>query len=154
MKKLLFTVAFAVLGFTASYAQQTEKTERADRAKRTERRERVKLSADERAEKSASALQTKLSLSADQKAKIKQIELDRIKEQDQARKKDAEAMKDRFEERKASMKAHQDKIDAVLTAEQKTKLAASREEMRGKMKERLKDRKDRPHRAIKTQEGK
>lgn len=152
MRKLFLTVAIAVLGFTASYAQQTEKTERAERAQRTHRTERVKLSAEERAEKAATALETKLSLTADQKAKIKQIELDRIKEHDGLRKKDEATMKAKFEERKVAMKAHQDKIDAVLTAEQKTKLAASREEMRGKMKERMKDGKGRFHKAPKAEQ--
>lgn len=147
MRKLLFTVAFAVLGFTASYAQKIE------RAQRTERATNVKLSAEERAEKSATALQTKLSLSADQKAKIKQIELDRIKAHDGLRQKDEASRKAKFEERKAGFKAHQDKIDAVLTAEQKTKLAASREEMKGKMKERMKERKGRPHKMPKTEEA-
>ncbi|SOD12328.1 hypothetical protein [Pedobacter xixiisoli] len=145
MRKLLFTVAFAILGFTASYAQKPE---------RTQRTERVKLTAEERAEKSAAALETKLSLSADQKAKIKQLELDRIKKHDGVRQKDEATMKARFEERKSEMKAHQEKIDAVLTPEQKTKLAASREEMRGKIKERMKDRKGgRPHQAPKTEEA-
>ncbi|WAC39620.1 hypothetical protein [Pedobacter sp. SL55] len=142
MRKLLFTVAFAVLGFTASYAQKPARTER------------VKMSAEERAEKVATAMEAKLSLTADQKAKIKQIELDRIKEHDGLRQKDEAKMKAKLEERKAAMKAHQDKIDAVLTAEQKTKLAASREEMKAKMRERVKDRKGRPHKAPKTEEGK
>jgi type III secretory pathway component EscV len=154
MRRLFLTVAIAVLGFTASYAQQAEKTERADRTKRTERAGRVKLSAEERAEKAATALQTKLSLNADQKAKIKQIELDRIKEHDGLRKKDEATMKAKFEERKAAMKAHQDKIDAVLTADQKTKLAAEREEVKAKMKERMKDRKGRFHKAPKAEQGK
>ncbi len=140
MRKLLFTVAFAVLGFTASYAQKSE---------------RVKLSAEERAEKSATALQTKLSLNTEQKAKIKQLELDRIKKHDGVRQKDEAAMKARFEERKSEMKAHQEKIDAVLTPEQKTKLAASREEMKGKMKERMKERKGgRTHKAPTAETGK
>ncbi|MDQ8005299.1 MAG: hypothetical protein REI64_10900 [Pedobacter sp.] len=149
MRKLFLTVAFAVLGFTASYAQQTERIEK---GKRTERVERVKLSAEERAEKAATALQTKLNLSADQKAKIKQIELDRFKEHDGLRKKDEATMKAKFEERKAAMKAHQDKIDAVLTADQKTKLAAEREEMKVKMKERVKDRKGRFHKSPKAEQ--
>jgi len=142
MRKLLFTIAFAVLGFTASYAQKAE------------RQERVKLSAEERAEKSASALQQKLSLNNEQKSKIKQIELDRAKQQEQWHKKDSDAMKGKFEERKAAMKAHQDKIDAVLTAEQKTKLAASREEAKAKMKDRARDRKGRSHKAPKAEETK
>lgn len=139
MRKLLFTVAFAVLGVTASYAQRPE---------------RVKLSAEERAEKSATALQTKLSLSADQKVKIKQLELDRIKKHDGVRQKDEATMKARFEARKSDMKAHQDKINAVLTPEQQKTFAASREEMKGKMKDRMKERKGRPHKAPKAEEGK
>jgi protein CpxP len=137
MKRLLFTVAFAVLGFTASYAQRPAK---------------VKLSAEERAEKSATALQTKLSLSDDQKAKIKQIELDRIKEHGDLRQKDAAAVKGKSEERIAAMKAHQDKINAVLTPEQQKTFAAAREEMKGKMKDRLKERKGKSHKAPKAEE--
>jgi len=138
MKRLLYTVAFAVLGFTASYAQKPE---------------RVKLSAEERAEKAASAMQQKLSLNEDQKSKIKQIELDRIKQFDEQRKKDAEAMKGKFEERKAAMKVHQDKINAVLTPEQQKTLAASREEIKAKMKERAKERKGKFHKAPKAEQG-
>jgi len=139
MKKLLYTVAFVALGFATSYAQRPAKT---------------KITAEERADKAATALQQKLSLNDEQKSKIKQIELDRIKEHDALRQKDEAKMKAKFEERKAAMKVHQDKIDAVLTPEQKTKLAASREEMRGKMKERFKERKGRPQRAPKAEEGK
>lgn len=112
----------------------------------------MKLTAEERAEKSATALQAKLSLSADQKSKIKQIELDRIKAHDALRQKDETNRKAKFEERKADYKAHQVKIDAVLTAEQKTKLAASREEMKSKIKERMKERKGRTHKTPKVEE--
>lgn len=139
MRKLLYTVAFVALGFATSYAQRPTKS---------------RGTAEERAEKAATAMQQKLSLNDEQKSKIKQIELDRFKQHDALRQKDETAMKAKFEARKADMKAHQDKIDAVLTPEQKTKLAASREEMKGKMKERLKERKGRPHKAPKTEEGK
>lgn len=139
MKKLLYTLAFAVLSFTASYAQRTEK---------------VRLTAEEKADKYATALQTKLSLTADQKTKIKQIELDRIKEHDGLRKQDEAKMKARHEERKAAMKAHQDKINAVLTPEQQKTLAAQRDEMRNKMKERMKDRKNRSHKVDKVEKSK
>lgn len=136
MKKLLYTVAFVALGFATSYAQRPAKS---------------RGTAEERAEKAATAMQQKLSLNDEQKSKIKQIELDRFKQHDALHQKDEAAMKAKFEARKAEMKAHQDKIDAVLTPEQRTKLAASREEMRGKMKERFKERKGRPQKAPKVE---
>ncbi|WP_113661556.1 hypothetical protein [Pedobacter nanyangensis] len=139
MKRLLYTVAFVALGFATSYAQRPAKN---------------KATAEERAERAAATMQQKLSLNDEQKSKIKQIELDRIKQHDALREKDEAAMKTKFAARKAEMKAHQDKIDAVLTPEQKTKLAASREEMKGKMKERFKERKGRPQKAPKAEEGK
>jgi DNA-binding protein H-NS len=138
MRKLLFTLAFAVIGVTASYAQKNE---------------RVKLSPEERADKIAAAMQTKLSLNDDQKSKIRQIELDRIKQQDELRKTDAAAMKGKFEERKAAMKAHDEKIKGVLTSEQQKVYAASKEEMKGKLKDRMRERKGRPHKAPKVEEG-
>ncbi|WP_113634745.1 hypothetical protein [Nubsella zeaxanthinifaciens] len=138
MRKLLFTLAFAVLGITASYAQKND---------------RVKLSPDEKAEKLATAMQTKLSLNDDQKSKIKQIELDRIKQQDELRKSDVEKMKGKIEERKAAMKAHDEKINAVLTPEQQKTYAASKEEMKGKLKERMRDRKGRANKAPKAEEN-
>ena len=48
-------------------------------------------------------------------------------------------MKNKMEERKSFMKANKDKVDAVLTADQKKTLAASRSEMKDKMKNRKGD---------------
>lgn len=121
MKKLLYTLAFAVMGITAGYAQNATKT---------------KLTPEQRAEKAASAMQQRLDLTEEQKSKIKQIELDRLEQQAEFRKQGAEAMKANVEERKTAYKAHQEKINAVLTAEQKQKLAAYREEMKNKSKDR------------------
>lgn len=66
----------------------------------------------------------------------KLIELDRIKKNEEWRKQEESAMKDRFEKRKAFDKASKDKMDAVLTAEQRKTLEASRGEMRDKMRDR------------------
>lgn len=139
MKKLFYTVALVVMGITASYAQKPE---------------RQKLTAEERADKFATAMQQKLSLSEDQKLKVRQLELDRAKQNDEFRKKDGDAIKGKMEERKALNKAHQDRIDAILTPDQRTKLAASRDEARGKMKDREKDRKgDKDHKGPRPDKG-
>lgn len=119
MKKLLYTVALVVMGITASYAQKQEK-----------------LTAEQKAEKAATVMEKKLSLTADQKEKVHLIELDRIKKNEEWRKLDETAMKGKMEERKAFMKASKDKMDAILTADQKKTLATSRAEMKDKMKDR------------------
>lgn len=124
MKKLLYTLAFVVIGFTAGYAQ----TGRGN--------ERQQVAPEVRAEKYADALQKKLNLTADQKSKIKQINIDRINKNSEWRKRDQAAMKKRMEERKTFMKANNDKIDAILTADQRKSLATSRTEMREKIKDR------------------
>ncbi|KQC01006.1 hypothetical protein AQF98_10065 [Pedobacter sp. Hv1] len=114
-------MALVVMGITASYAQKPGKE---------------KATAEQRAEKMANALQQKLSLTADQKQKIQQIELDRIKKNDEWRTQDRTAMQGKMEERKAFFKTNKEKMDAILTADQKKTLAASRDEMRDKMKDR------------------
>lgn len=120
MKKFIYTVAFAVMGITASYAQHPGKPGKEEGTP------------EQRAEKHATAMQTKLNLTADQKAKVQAIELERIQKGDEWRKKDNADRKSTMDERKAFMKASKEKMDAVLTAEQKTKLEAERKEMMGK----------------------
>lgn len=119
MKKLIYTVALFVMGITAGYAQQ-----RGDHHGTPE----------QRAEKQATLLQTKLGLTAEQKEKVQALELERIKKGEEWRKGDEGDRKGKMEERKAFMKASKDKMDAILTPEQKTKWEAARQEMRGKMK--------------------
>ena len=126
MKKLIYTVAFVVIGFTASYAQKPN---------------RENLTPEQRAEKAATAMQQKLNLSAEQKSKVQQLELERIQKAEDWRKNDQGAMKAKMEERRAYMKASKEKMDAILTPEQRKTLEASREEMKEKAKERMKDRK-------------
>lgn len=121
MKKIFYTMALVVMGITASYAQKPGKE---------------KATAEQRAERTANALQQKLSLTAEQKQKVQQIELDRIKKNDEWRTQDQAAMKGKMEERKAFFKANKEKMEAVLTTDQKKTLAASRDEMRDKLKDR------------------
>lgn len=128
MKKLIYTIALVAMGMTASYAQNGSPGGRP--------RERERGTPEERAEKAATALQAKLTLTADQKQKVKAIELERIKKNDEFRKKDEAEMRAKMEQRQAAMKASNDKLDAVLTAEQKKKLEASREELKERMQDR------------------
>ncbi len=135
MRKLLYTLAFTVMGFTASYAQKVE---------------RKRFSAEERAEKYATSLQEKLGLTAEQKSKVKSLELDRFKAFDATRKKDSVAMKAKFEARKAEMKAHEEKLSKILTKEQQEKLRTERATMKEKAQSRFKDQKGKYPRHMKA----
>lgn len=125
MKKLIYTVALVVMGITASYAQKQK---------------RENLNPEQRPEKYASNLQQKLDLTNDQKQKVKQLEIERAGKITEWRKRDVDAVKGKTDERKNYMKANREKLDAILTPEQRTKLNASRDEMKTKAKGKKGDR--------------
>lgn len=119
MKKAILTVAIAVMGLIAAFAQDTTKHAR---------RAMPKMTAEQRAEKVTSRLEKQLSLTADQKSKIYAIELENAKKLEAWRSADKGDMKGKMKERKAAMDEQKSKIDAVLTADQKTKMDAFRTE--------------------------
>ncbi|AZI27162.1 hypothetical protein EA772_18140 [Pedobacter sp. G11] len=123
MKKAILTIAIAVMGLTAAFAQ--------DSTKRV-RKPMPKMTAEQRAEKATARLEKELSLTADQKTKIYAIELENAKKVDAFRSADQADRKEKMKEGRATMQAQKAKIDAVLTAEQKTKLEAIRAEAREK----------------------
>ncbi|MCX3265406.1 hypothetical protein [Pedobacter agri] len=123
MKKAILTIAIAVMGLTAAFAQ--------DSTKRV-RKPMPKMTAEQRAEKATARLEKELSLTADQKTKIYAIELENAKKVDAFRSQDQADRKEKMKEGRATMQAQKAKIDAVLTAEQKTKLEAVRAEAREK----------------------
>ncbi|MFD2581905.1 hypothetical protein ACFSR6_05340 [Pedobacter vanadiisoli] len=123
MKKVILTMAIAVMGLTAAFAQDTTKRER---------RAMPKLTAEQRAEKVTARLDKQLSLTADQKTKIYAIELENAKKLDAWRTADKSDIKGKIKERKAAIEEQKAKVDAVLTADQKTKMDAFRAEAREK----------------------
>jgi len=123
MKKAILTIAIAVMGLSAAFAQDTTKRVR---------RQMPKMTAEQRAERVTARMEKQLSLTADQKSKIYAIELDNAKKIDAWRTADKGEMKGKMKERKAAIDSQKAKIDAVLTAEQKTKMEAFRAEAREK----------------------
>lgn len=123
MKKAILTIAIAVMGLSAAFAQDTTKRVR---------RQMPKMTAEQRAERVTARMEKQLSLTADQKSKIYAIELDNAKKIDAWRTADKGDMKGKMKERKAAIDSQKAKIDAVLTAEQKTKMEAFRAEAREK----------------------
>lgn len=96
MKKVFYLLAMMMLFITSSYAQQQK---------------RNRVNPEEKAERYAAKLQEKLSLSNEQKEKIKQIELKALNENVKQHKQDAENRKKYINEKQA-------KVEAVLTPEQ------------------------------------
>ncbi|WP_231424438.1 MULTISPECIES: hypothetical protein [Pedobacter] len=123
MKKAILTIAIAVMGLTAAFAQDTTKRVR---------KQMPKMTAEQRAEKATARLEKELSLTADQKTKIYAVELENAKKIDTWRSADQGDMKGKMKDRKESMQAQKAKIDGILTAEQKTKMEAIRSEAREK----------------------
>ncbi|MDB5020954.1 MAG: hypothetical protein JWQ28_2081 [Pedobacter sp.] len=121
MKKIILTLALAVTALTASYAQKAN---------------RVELTPEQKAEKVATNLKAKLSLSDEQKTKVYKLEVDRIKKADEWRKGNHEAMKSKMEERQAFMKANDAKLEQILTADQKKTYEALREKKKSEMRDR------------------
>jgi len=123
MKKLILTMAIAVMGFTATFAQDSAK-----RAKRP----MAKLTVEQRAEKSTSMMEKRLSLTADQKQKVYAIELDRAKKMEAFRTEDKAAIKGKMKERRADLEKGKADLDQILTNDQKSKLDAFRAEAKEK----------------------
>ncbi|MEH3115986.1 hypothetical protein [Pedobacter terrae] len=119
MKKAILTVAIAVMGLTAAFAQDTTKHVR---------RAMPKITAEQKAERVTSRLEKQLSLTSDQKSKIYAIELENAKKMEAWRSADKGDMKGKIKERKAAMDEQKAKVDAILTADQKTKMDAFRAE--------------------------
>lgn len=123
MKKAILTIAIAVMGLSAAFAQDSTKSVR---------RQMPKMTAEQRAERITAKMEKKLSLTADQKSKVYAVELENAKKIDAWRTADKGDMKGKMKERKAVIDEQKAKIDAILTAEQKTKMDAFRAEAREK----------------------
>ncbi len=122
MKKSILTL-ITVFGLaTISFAQMTDSVSKTP-----------KRSPEERVQQSVSMMEKKLSLNADQKAKVYTATLERMKAVESAR----AAKQDGTKPDKMAMKAVMDKFDqdvsAVLNAEQKVKYEALKDEQKQKL---------------------
>lgn len=149
MKKLIYTIALVVIGITASNAQEPgkRKIEGKEGRARIEGRKferNDKLTPEQRAEKAATAMQKRLNLSDDQKQKVLAIELDRAKMNEEWRKEDDKSMKNKMEERKAFMTSSKEKLEKILTEEQRKTLASAKEDLKERVRENRGKRPGRP----------
>lgn len=123
MKRIVLTLAIALIGLTSSYAQTAGKQ---------------KMTAEQKAEKSTAKLEKTLTLNADQKQKVYAIELDKYKQSEAWHKESSADRKANKDQHIASKKETDTKIDQVLTPDQKKKL----EDLRTAKKARMQDKKD------------
>ncbi|KIO75772.1 hypothetical protein TH53_18635 [Pedobacter lusitanus] len=126
MKRIVLTLAIAAIGFTSAYAQTTQTAVK------------QKMTAEQKAEKSTAKLEKELTLTADQKQKIYAVELDKYKQTEAWHKQSHADRKAQKDQHIASKKETDAKIDQVLTADQKKKLA----DLRAARKTKAQDRKD------------
>lgn len=123
MKRIVLTLAIALIGLTSSYAQTAGKQ---------------KMTAEQKAEKSTAKLEKTLTLNADQKQKVYAIELDKYKQSEAWHKESSADRKAKKDQHIASKKETDTKIDQVLTPDQKKKL----EDLRAAKKARMQSKKD------------
>ncbi len=136
MKKLIIVLSLAVLGTGMASVESIGKDR--IKGKRPEARTHVFQQGNpgtpqERAEQLTASMTTDLALSADQAAKVKEINVKRFTEQQEMRQKaqaggDREAMREQMQ---TLRKKYDDQMKTVLTEEQFTKYAASPGQMRG-----------------------
>ena len=124
MKKLLLSILLVGSLFVA----QAQDDDTPDMAKK---------SPTERAEKQTAKLTEKLSLTADQQPKIKDILLEKATKMDEIKKKYAGNMEAAKPEIKQLRMAIKEKLKAVLSAEQAQKFAEMRKENKGNRKAKM-----------------
>lgn len=89
---------------------------------------REQVNPEERAKKATEKMATELGLSEEQKSQILELNLEQAKRRQAEMDREMELRKARMEE----MKAHQEKVQQILTEEQRTKWEEIKQEQRGK----------------------
>lgn len=93
---------------------------------------REQINPEERAKKATEKMATELKLSEDQKSQIMELNLDQAKK----RQAEMERKKELRSARSVEMKVHQEKIQSILTEEQRTKWEELKSEQRDKRRSR------------------
>ncbi len=106
MKKLLIAAVFCIGFAGSSFAQQMDK-------------KHEMKSPEERAKMMTEMMDKKLSLTADQKSKIYEINLERARKMEKMRSADSKERAKKMEDRKELMSESDKKMQKVLTAEQR-----------------------------------
>lgn len=128
MKKIFLMVAIAIMGYSATFAQDSLKRKRMTP-------QQPKATAEQRAQKFADNMQSQLKLDAAQKDKVYRLQLTKIKDWDVKRNQHLETRKKKMAENKVEQDKYQKQLGEILNAEQKTKLESLKAERVSKMKQ-------------------
>jgi protein CpxP len=104
MRALILTMAILIGVMTSGYSQNKE-----GKQKRT---------VEERAKIRTDAMAKKMNLSADQKAKVYELNLDKVKQMEKLRTENAKERKERFEKQKEMSADNDKKLERILNADQ------------------------------------
>ena len=103
MRVLIITTAILIGVFTSGYSQTEKKQKR---------------TAEERANHMTELLEKKLNLTADQRAKVYDLQLNQTKKIEKMRAERSEEMKDRMEKHKEMIADNDKKLEKILNADQ------------------------------------
>ena len=138
MKRLMITAALVASLISLGYSQDKPERPRREGA-RTERpggEQRQARTPEERAQSATDALEKKLALNADQKAKVYALNLERAERMEKNMKSEREFRKAQMEKQRSLMEESDKKLSKILTEEQKK----SYEDMKNQSRERMKAR--------------
>ena len=135
MKKIMITAALVASLITLGYTQ--DKSERSSPQRKgidKPREERQVRTPEERAQHITDALEKKLNLSAEQKAKVYALNLERAGRMEKMMKSDREFRKSQMEKQESYRDETDKKLNQILSAEQQKSYQDMKKESREKMK--------------------
>lgn len=119
IKISIFLLALTAIGFNQATAQTTERTP---------------LTAEERAQKWTDWMKTELTLTAEQEPNVHAINLKYADQMDDIKSAEGDR-RSKFKDAKATSKAKDEELKAVLTPDQFTKYTAKKQEMQQKLRD-------------------
>ncbi len=134
----MITAALVAGLATLGYSQDKPERQRreGDRTERPGGEQRQARTPEQRAQMATDALEKKLSLTADQKAKVYALNLERAERMEKTMKSEREFRKEQMEKQKAMMEDSDKKLSKILTKEQQKSYDDMKKESRERMKAR------------------
>jgi protein CpxP len=137
MKKLMITATLLISIVSFGYSQSASEGSRPQRNRIENRESQHALrTPEERAKMRADALAKRLNLSADQKAKVYDLNLERAREIEKLRNSQNASKKDQMEKFRAFNEETEQKLNSILTVEQQKSYQQIKNEARDRMQQR------------------
>lgn len=137
MKTLMITAALVASLVSLGYSQ--DRPERQRTGERTEKpggEQRQARTPEQRAQMATDALERKLSLTADQKAKVYALNLERAEKMEKFMKSEREFRKEQMQKQKSYMEESDKKLSKILTEDQRKSYEDMKKQSRDRMRAR------------------